>query len=51
LTGVERRRAWRERHAVESLELPGAVVAEIRAIAARTGRTMAEVVAAAITRG
>jgi DNA (cytosine-5)-methyltransferase 1 len=51
LTGVERRRAWRERHAVESLELPGAVVSEIRAIAARTGRTMAEVVAAAITRG
>jgi DNA (cytosine-5)-methyltransferase 1 len=51
LTGVERRRAWRERHAVESLELPGVVVAEIRAEAERTGRTMAEVVAAAITRG
>lgn len=47
-TPVERRRAWRERHAVETLELPGVVMDRIRAEAARTGLTMAEVVAAAL---
>lgn len=47
-TPVERRRAWRARHRTETLELPGAVVEKIRAEAERTGRTMAEVVAAAL---
>lgn len=48
LSPVERRRAWRERHRVETLELPGAVVDRIRAEAKKTGMTMAEVIAAAL---
>lgn len=48
LTPVERRRAWRERHQTETLELPGVVMDRIREEAERTGMTMAEVVAAAL---